>query len=590
MNKKLIWVVLSLLVVVSMLSMLVVSCGEEEVTTTPPPTTTPPTTTPAEEPQYGGTLVYRAGFIDVIANPLDPRSTQFGPWIEALFMDDMTVDRSEFGFGCNFFPLEYRAGQLAESWEWKEGDPLTIIVHLRQGVHWQDKAPTHGREFTSDDVAYTYSKVLGTGEFAGQNPDPFLSALLPSIAEVVATETYTVEFHFKSVNPFTAYEVVNPWMSIPIAPREYYALTAEQQADWHNVPGIGAFMLTDFVSGTSMTAIANPTYYGVDERYDDNPLPYLDAVKILVIPDMATALSALRTGEIDMLVDARTYPTLADTLALAETNPDIQHFQQAVMAPGIFFHWDQATGTIDAPFDDIRVRKAMQLAVDNALIAETFYQGTVDGIPGGLLSPLAGDWNVPFAEWPAELQAEYSYNLDEAKALMAEAGHADGFDATILTNPDDYPEVLEIVKAQLLEIGIDMTINSVGMMEQRPLVQAGNFETLWAAITGTTNSSPSDAVQSFYSKKFERIGQGGGAVDAAYDAIVERYKAATTEADCKAIFQEADRYWLEQHWAVITFTSWSHQFAQAWVKGYVGERFWSTNTWSYIARVWIDKT
>jgi peptide/nickel transport system substrate-binding protein len=539
------------------------------------------------EPEYGDTLVYRAGFIDVITNPLDPRSTQFGAWIETLFHDDKTVDREEFGFGSNFYPLEYRAGRLAESWS--QPDPLTIVVKLRQGVTWQDKPPAYGRPFTSADVVYTYDKVLGVGQFAGEEGDPFLSSLMPHVTECVATDDYTVEFHLSSENPFNAYEILMPWLAIPPTPYEYFELTPEEQADWHNAPGTGAFVLTDFVAGTSITATANPNYYGVDPRYDDNPLPYLDEVKILVIPDMATALSALRTGEIDMLVDAREYPTLSDTQSLAATHPQINHFQQNVMAPGIFFKWNQDTGTIDPPFDDIRVRKAMQLAINLEEIAETFFQGTVDGEPVGLMSPLSGEeWDFSFDEWPSELQEEYTYDLEAAQQLMADAGHAGGFDTEILSNPADAPEVLEIVQSMLLDIGIDMTINSVGMMEQRPMTHEGDYVTLWASIGGSTMSTPGDVIQSFYSKKFERLGVGGGVIDAGYDAIVERFFAATTLEAAAEVLTEADQYWLEQHWAVITFPAWSNQFSQPWVCGYQGERFWGPDTWAYIAHCWIN--
>ena len=541
------------------------------------------------EPEYGGTLMYRAQFIDVICNPLDPRSVQYGAWIESLFTDDMTVDRDEFGFGANFFPLKYRAGQLAESWSMP--DDTTIVVNLRQNVTWQDTPPTNGRPFTSADVVFTYDKVLGVGEFAGMDPDPFLSAIVPSVTECVATGDYTVEFHLNSAGPFKAYEIVNPWMSIAIAPREFYDLTEEEQADWHNAAGTGAFMLTDYVPGTSMTCAKNPDYYGVDARYDDNPLPYTDAFKVVVIPDMSSALSALRTGQIDLLTDARVYPTLQETLMLAETDPQIVHFTQNVMGPGIFYHWNQDTGTIDPPFDDINIRKAMQMALDLDLIAETYYQGTVDPTPCAQMSPLAGDWSPTFDEWPSELQDEYTYNLEEAQALMADAGYgvSNPLECEIFANAEDYPEVLLIVQDMLDEIGVTMNINAVAMMEARPVIMEGDYEILWVSVTGNTNSSPADCIRNWYSGKFERIGQGGGVIDPVYDEFVAEFDAATTEAACKEVFQEAELYWLEQHWAAITFPSWSHQFHQPWIEGYLGERVWSTMTWTYIASMWIDE-
>jgi peptide/nickel transport system substrate-binding protein len=500
----------------------------------------------------------------------------------------MRVDRDEFGFLGNYTPLEYRTGLLAESWE--QPDPTTVIIHLRQGVVWKG-GPAEGREFTSDDIVYTYDKVLGVGEFAGEDPNSVFAAVIPSVAEAVATDRYTVWFHLSSTGLFTIDEVLNPWMSIPIVPREWYEdLTEEEQADWRNVTGTGPFIIEDYADGTSLTYVANPDYYGVDARYPVNKLPYADELKILVVPDMDTALAALRTGQIDLLADTRDYPTLAETQQLVQTNPEINVFHQPVAAPGLFFAWDTEAGTILPPFDDINIRIAMQLAINNALIAETYYMGTVDGTLYGLMSPLVGeDWANPLDEWPAELQAEYGYDLEAAKALMAEAGVSTPFHTEILASTSEDIELLQILQAQFQEIGIDMEIVPMTMMEQRPLVQQGDFELLWTGATGSASNSPSNAIQSFYEGKFEAIGQGARANDSYYNELVEDFLAATTMSEAQAIFREADQYWLEQHWMVIGFPSWSNQFAQPWIKGYMGEHFWCTMTWTYFAHMWIDQ-
>jgi len=71
--------------------------------------------------------------------------------------------------------------------------------------------------------------------------------------------------------------------------------------DWHHAIGTGPFILTDFVSGSSATLVKNPNYFGHDERYPQNQLPYVDNLSVLIIPDDATALAGLRTGKIDAL-------------------------------------------------------------------------------------------------------------------------------------------------------------------------------------------------------------------------------------------------------------------------------------------------
>jgi len=71
--------------------------------------------------------------------------------------------------------------------------------------------------------------------------------------------------------------------------------------DWHHAIGTGPFILKDFVSGSAATLVSNPNYWGYDERYPQNKLPYIDTLKVLIIPDQATALAALRTGKVDVI-------------------------------------------------------------------------------------------------------------------------------------------------------------------------------------------------------------------------------------------------------------------------------------------------
>ena len=134
------------------------------------------------------------------------------------------------------------------------------------------------------------------------------------------------------------------------------------------------------------TLVKNPNYWGHDERYPQNQLPYIDTLKILIIPDNAAALEALRTGKIDALDGL--LPSQAQ--AMQKTNPEI--LQVAYPA-------GNAT-TIDprndrAPFNDIRVRKAMQMAIDLPTIARTHYGGTCLPYPSTLTSNYQEGVGVP---------------------------------------------------------------------------------------------------------------------------------------------------------------------------------------------------
>ena len=195
--------------------------------------------------------------------------------------------------------------------------------------------------------------------------------------------------------------------------------------DWHYAIGTGAFILQDLIPGNSATLIKNPNYWGYDERYPQNKLPYVDKIKFLIIPDDTEALEAMRRGEVDTLEGL----SFQQVQAMRKTNPEILQFSR----------WRVSCGTLDPrndtpPFNDIRVRKAMQMAIDLPTIAKSYYGGTADPYPQTLTSSYMTGWGFPYAEWPQDLKDEYAYNPEAAKKLLADAGYPDGFKTNIVAD------------------------------------------------------------------------------------------------------------------------------------------------------------
>ena len=178
--------------------------------------------------------------------------------------------------------------------------------------------------------------------------------------------------------------------------------------DWRNVVGTGPFMLTEHVENVSMTRTRNPNYHGFDEKYPDNRLPYVDEVKALFMEEAATRLAAMRTGQIDMIHrfgGGTTIGKLEVVNALLGTNPDIQvgYFQRALQVSGL-----------NIRLDDIRVRQAMQMALDRDAINDSYYGGFAQRNPSGYYGNASGPVYTPFEEWPQELQDAYRYNPEKA--------------------------------------------------------------------------------------------------------------------------------------------------------------------------------
>ena len=149
-----------------------------------------------------------------------------------------------------------------------------------------------------------------------------------------------------------------------------------------------------------------------------NQLPYVDKFKILIIPDEAAAIEAMRQGKIDALDQI----SIERAQALQKTNPEILQ----IMTPS------PSTPSIDPrndlpPFNDIRVRKALQLAIDLPAIARTYYGGKAVPNPSTLTSRDVKGWGFPYENWPQDLKDEYSYNPQMARQLLADAGYPNGF-------------------------------------------------------------------------------------------------------------------------------------------------------------------
>lgn len=166
-------------------------------------------------------------------------------------------------FADRFVPYAgYDVGGLAESWE--RVDLLTKVYYLRQGVRWHDKPPVNGREFVADDVVWSFNEYL-------ENPR---SILYGKDITVTALDTYTVEI--KMANPeeiwgrIGGHVVINA-PEVAAAPGGY--------SDWQNVTGTGPYILTDYVTDSSLTFERNPLYWRSDPFYPENQLPYPDALR-----------------------------------------------------------------------------------------------------------------------------------------------------------------------------------------------------------------------------------------------------------------------------------------------------------------------
>ena len=415
-------------------------------------------------PEYGGTLhlAHEGWYFDI-------RDAFYGRMhgvnegvLEKLGMKNWAIDRDEYDFTGYYTPVSALTGMLAESWS--QPDPLTYVFKIRQGVHWHNKPPMNGREFTADDVEYNYQRLTGLGKFSETEPTPMGPWSTLPFESITATDKWTVVFKLTEPN-LTVLKILIYDGNALIYPPEVIEETRTAEvpqgkfSDWRDLVGTGPYMLTDVVVGSSHTYTKNPEYWGYDEKYPENRLPYIDEIRSLVMTDVATRLSALRTGKVDYLGVASAYSvikTIDDADSLRQTRPEIQLWPQRSRSTNAF-----ALPVNKPPFDDIRVRHAMQMALDLETINDTFYKGLGETTPFGQ-SAVKG-YYIPFEEWPEEVKKTYRYDPAGAEALLDAAGYPRGADGirfkTVVNHHGAFDaSYKEIAVSYWAEIGVDVDI------------------------------------------------------------------------------------------------------------------------------------
>ena len=367
-----------------------------------------------EPPQYGGAL--EVGTVHVTINAISWDNGDWpwkfnhdaGPVYESLMAADLNQSIGRGGkyaftaFG--FLPADAIRGELAESWEWET--PMRLVVHLRKGIMYPDKPGVMAsREFVADDVIYAQHRMAVSPKQVGD--------VYAFIDTTTARDKYTVVYDLK--------DYVADWDL-----RLGYGFTSAIQqkeivdagaADWKNANGTGPFRLTNYISGNSHVYEKNPIYWGKDTvGGTEYKLPFVDKVTYRIIKDQATQITALRSGQLDILE----YISWENVDSLKKSSPELK-WSKVLGSPRIL-----AMRVDTKPFDDIRVRKALNFAVDKEAVLNSFYGGNA-AMFGFPMHPDWAGYYEPLESMPDDIKELYKYDVGKAKKLLAEAGLAKGF-------------------------------------------------------------------------------------------------------------------------------------------------------------------
>ena len=537
-------------------------------------------------PEYGGTLTTVRQSDGAAVDPyvfIGAHSMVSQIVVEKLGMLDWALDREAYHFSGGYLTPEWAmTGGLAESWE--QPDDTTFVFNIRQGVHWHDKPPMNGRELTAEDVEHSFQRYLGLWDFADAGPGVYTGDFGALAWESIeATGRYTLEMKLKEPN-IRAMGLILDWYHNMVYPPEVLAEHGDI-SDWTNLVGTGPYELTDWVKGSSLEFTRNPNYWGFDPKYPEHRLPYVEKIEALIIPEAATRLAGLRAGTIDYLGHAGSTQLfeINQALSLQRTNPELN-----------MYPWSQRSDNAAAmnvtrpPFDDIRVRHALQMALDLETMNDSYFKGFGDTIPRGIVGRRFPGFATPYEEWSGELKGYFAYDPDGAEKLLDEAGYprgADGirFKTTYLHFDRFAVSWTELMAAFWREIGIEVDIQTPARPEFNARRNAGD----WDMISTSTGieADPMWQIGIFYSKG----PHGRTVVDAQFDAWYETALATTDIEEQKRLINQMDMHAIEQHWDIWGPSAPQYNVVQPWVMGYDGEGVLGGGTNYHIFKyLWID--
>jgi peptide/nickel transport system substrate-binding protein len=348
--------------------------------------------------------------------------------------------------------------------------------------------------------------------------------------------------------------------------------------DWHHAIGTGPFILQDFVPDSSMTLNANPSYWGYDERYPQNRLPYVNQIKILIIPNKDTALAAMRNGKIDVVGG----PTVQQVTAMKSTNPEIK----CITTPGNPVDLDPRCDM--APWNNKNVRIALQKALNLPLIASTYYMGYADARPQTELSYYISGWGYPYDQWPQSLKDEYAYDQTAAKKLLSDAGYPSLH--TYLVEPSNIDQdIFLVVQSQLAAVNVTMDIQVMDSAALNSYLLTAHSNTGLASRGAKLGrimapTRPLTQYQTGDSVNYEMWS------DPVYNAFYPGAVAATSIQGTKDVVKAANKYVAENHIDICLCTTNNYAFCQPWLKGYTGQAgAFGQLLNTYLARFWIDQ-
>ena len=422
---------------------------------------------------------------------------------------------------------------LAERWE-ISSDGTVYTFHLRKGVKWQSNRnfkPT--RDFNADDLIFAIGRQWKEDhpyfKVTSANHSYFNDMGLPKLLKLVEkVDDYTLRI--------TLTRAEAPFLS-DLA-MEYAGIQSKEYADAmlkagtpekidQEPVGTGPFMLVQYQKDAIIRYKAFPEHWGGKAKIDD--------LVFAITPDSSVRWAKLQKGECHVMP----YPNPADLDAIRK-DPNVTVLEQPGLNVGYL-----AYNTTKKPFDDVRVRKALNMAIDKKAIIDAVYLST--GIAAkNPIPPSMWSYNDAVKDDPFDQAA--------AKKLLAEAGHPNGFETDLWAMPVQRPynpnarRIAELMQADLAKISVKAEIKSFEWGEYRKRAQAGEHQMAQLGWTGD-NGDPDNFLHTLLGCASAQGTSGSNIAKFChppFDELVTKAKALSDQAQRTELYKKAQVIFKEQ--------------------------------------------
>ena len=533
-----------------------------------------------DAPQYGGTLTV----VNAVASREEPSwdvaeaSSVSSQWylspVEESLMEGDVLGKGPRGTNenaYNIFQAEVSdsllVGALVESWDYTE-EPLGVTLKVRPGVYWQanDNIGMAAREVTAEDIAYhinryrTSSKASKMEGWTDENP-----------AQVVDDSTVFVSF----TKPFASWAfVIGYALYNNVYPEEMVNANPNQ---WTSVVGTGPFAISSYTEASNANYTKNENWRlsGQVINGETYEAPFVDQLVLPIMPDESVQISALRTGQVDIMTSVN----IMYKETLESSCPGLNIIEAASGSA-----YNLRFNSTNGPCANLDFRRALMIGTDNETLAATFDGAVMGGYPYSY--SLGESIYTPINELPDDVKKLYDYDPDLAISMLEEGGFTgETMVLNYISTDTTAATVAEFLADQWSKLGLNVQLNVVDSAVYASYDTGDGTGWSGALIKTGGNSKTSRGIEN--SRNFAYL---SAYTDETFNQMMDEMMAETDITKREALIKEAAVYFIGTVDEFGLFETTTLNCWWPWVKNYYGESDAGCfNMSQMFGTAWIDQ-